>query len=267
MTEQQEPGRICDCHIHSFARHDTPVRGAYAPPQKDIQDYGLEARPLGIVRAIIVQASVDGTDNSRLVSVLENQSQLELRGVGMIDPDTADLDSFHSAGMRAIRIQDRARLGLSALDTLPTLARLAASFNWHIELNTEPKSFCDIAIALPNLPENTLLVLDHIGHVDPEKPEDVESLLRLLDTGQVWVKLSLTRVSKRVGVYTDLVPLISRICTNYPQQCIWGSDWPHVITQPPLPEIAPMLALFREVLSPEQFKACMWFNPEKLYGF
>lgn len=267
MADRDVANAICDCHIHSFAKSAAAGTGAYTPPQKDVSDYVREAMPLGIARAIVVQASVDGTDNSRLVDVLRSRPRIELRGVGMIDPDTADLASLHAAGLRAIRVQDRARLGESDLDRLPALARCAASVGWHIELNTEPRRLAEIAVRLPSLPEGVPLVLDHIAHVDPERPSEADALFRLLDTGRIWVKLSPTRVSRRIGDYGDLAAIVARIGAEYPLQCVWGSDWPHVMTEPPLPEIAPMLALCREVLSAAQFRACMWSNAERLYGF
>jgi len=212
---------------------------------------------------VVVQASVDGTDNSRLVEVLSVQGPVALRGVAMIDAG-ADLPALHTAGVRATRVQDRARLGDSALDGLPEVARRVAELGWHIELNTEARSFERIAAMLPDLPEGTRLVFDHIGHVDPAEPD---ALFRLLDTGRIWVKLSPTRVSTDVGRYADLSALIERIGTVCPDRIIWGSDWPHVMTPAPLPEIPPMLKLCRDALSGDAFDRCMWDNPERLYDF
>jgi len=258
---------VCDCHIHSFTKNAGSLAATYVPPQKDISDYIDEIAPTGIKRAVVVQASVDGVDNSRLVGVLKNQSPIALRGVGMIDPARSDLPSLHTAGVRAIRVQDRVRLGQSDLDRLPEFARCAAALGWHLELNTEPRSFSDIAIQIPTLPAGLLLVLDHLGQIDPKSPSEREELFRLLDTGRAWVKLSPTRVSRKAGDYSDLAGVVAEIGAAYPEQCIWGSDWPHVMTPPPVPDIPPMLALLKTALNAKQFHACMWSNPEKLYGF
>lgn len=254
---------ITDCHMHSFDRTAGPQTGAYVPPARDIRDYMAEAAPVGVGRAVVVQASVDGTDNSRLVQVLGAEGPVALRGVAMIDSD-ADLPALHAAGIRATRVQDRARLGDSALEALPQLADRVAEVGWHIELNTEPRSFEHIAAMVPLLPEGVRLVLDHIGHVDPAEPQ---ALLRLLGTGRVWAKLSPTRVSTDIGRYGDIAALIEQIGSAFPDQIIWGSDWPHVMTCEPLPELPPMLALCREALSTDTFARCMWDNPERLYGF
>ncbi|NVK46251.1 MAG: amidohydrolase family protein [Rhodobacteraceae bacterium] len=254
---------ITDCHMHSFAKDAPPKTGAYAPPKRDIRDYMAEAAPLGVRRAVVVQASVDGTDNSRLVAALSTEGPVALRGVAMIDAD-ANLPALHAAGIRAIRIQDRARLGDSALGQLPDLADRVAEVGWHIELNTEPHSFDRIGAMLPDLPADVLLILDHIGHVDPDAPD---ALFRLLDTGRIWVKLSPTRVSTDIGRYADLSALMTRLGTDFPDQILWGSDWPHVMTPEPVPEIPPMLELCRTAFSADTFRRCMWDNPETLYGF
>ena len=254
---------ITDCHLHSFYKTPVPQTGSYIPPARDIRDYMAEAAPLGVRRAVVVQASIDGTDNSRLMEVLGTDGPIALRGVAMIGA-SADLHALYAAGFRATRVQDRARLGDSALKELPSLANRVAEVDWHIELNTEPRSFDRIAEMLPDLPEGVRLVLDHIGHVDPAKPEDI---LRLLDTSRVWVKLSPTRVSKDFGRYSDLTTLLTRIGASFPERIVWGSDWPHVMTPEPLPEIPPMLELCRAALSTDVLRRCMWDNPEQLYGF
>lgn len=254
---------ITDCHLHSFSRTPAPQSGAYLPPPKDIADYMEEAAPHGVRRAVIVQASVDGTDNSRLKQSLSIEGPVLLRGVGMVDCDT-DLPDLYAAGVRATRVQDRARLGDSALETLPDIAIRVAEVGWHIELNTEPRSFGRIVQMLPDLPEHTLLILDHMGHVLPTDPDP---LFRLMETGRVWTNLSPTRVSCDIGRYADLSDLVAGIGARFPEQIIWGSDWPHVMTPEPVPTIPPMLDLCRATLSTDVFQRCMWDNPERLYGF
>jgi predicted TIM-barrel fold metal-dependent hydrolase len=267
MSDTPEFTAVCDCHIHSFDSKGQTSSGSYVPPPKDLGDYLLEARSCHIARAVVVQASVDGTDNSRLVRTLRSASGIEVRGVATIDADTVvNLDELDAAGIRALRIQDRTRLGRNELALLPDVSRRAATMDWHVELNTEPERFDALAEQIQGLPEGQFLVLDHMGHVDPRQAGDLIELCRLLDTGRVWAKLSPTRVSHRDD-YRDLAETVSRLASAYPDRCIWGSDWPHVMTEPPLPEIRTMLSFFADVLTGRQFRACMWANPAKLYRF
>jgi predicted TIM-barrel fold metal-dependent hydrolase len=269
MSENVSTTKICDCHIHSFAKSATRSAGAYTPPEKDLSDYVREASPFCVARAVVIQASVDGFDNSRLAQVLETATNIEVRGVASIEPDASDLTSLHNAGVRAVRVQDRARLGLSGLAALPALAQRAVSMGWHVELNTEPESYAQIAEYLRTAPDGLTLVLDHIAHVAPDDPTQIEQLCRLLDTGRVWTKLSPTRVTKlaRTDDYSDLAVIVEKLASAYPDRCVWGSDWPHVMIEPPLPKLPPMLDLLSSVMSTAERKACMWDNPERLYGF
>ncbi|MEZ5649673.1 MAG: amidohydrolase family protein [Burkholderiaceae bacterium] len=252
--------------MHSFSKDARPSVGRYVPPGKDLTDYRLEAEPNHITRAVVVQASVDGTDNSRIVQLLQSEIGIALRGVAMIDPEATNLQALNAAGIRALRIQDRTRLGLNELDSLPALARRAAEVDWHIELNTEPARYDTLAAQLATLPGGQRLVLDHIGHVDPTDVAQADALCRLLDTGRVWVKLALTRVSRQDD-FGDLAGLVARLASGYPDRCLWGSDWPHVMTEPPLPDIGRMLAFLAGVLSEAQMLACTWTNPSQLYRF
>nr|WP_067293994.1 amidohydrolase family protein [Marinobacterium profundum] len=258
---------LCDCHMHVFDRNGAATNARYTPPAKDLSDYLAEATDGRISRAVVIQASVDGTDNSRLVSVLGSATDIELRGVAMIDRDTGGLEELAAAGIRAIRIQDRTRLGRNDLELLPELSRRAAEVGWHVELNTEPQRFDVLAGMVRQLPEGLVLVLDHLGHCNPNVPADLDGLCRLLETGRVWVKLSPTRVSQRIGQYDDLCEMVRRIANGFPDRCVWGSDWPHVMTEPPLPETADMLTFLSNVLSSTQFEACLSTNPAVLYRF
>src|SRR3546814_16808097 len=63
---------------------------------------------------------------------------------------------------------------------------------------------------------------------DPSHPADIERLCRLLDSGRVWIKTSLTRITRRPGDYLDLSGIAAKLASNFPEQCVWGRDWPHV---------------------------------------
>ena len=242
---------------------------AYIPPEKDVADYMTdEAHANGIGRAVIIQASVDGTDNSALVRALSAAPDgISLRGVAMIGPDSTGLEALTAVGICAVRVQDRGKLGLNELARLPLIAERAAEVDWHVELNTEPERFTAVGDMLRTLPAQQPLVLDHYGHVDPCQPSHEDDLARLLDSGRVWVKLAPTRVSRDIGEYGDLAGLTARLVAGWPERCLWGSDWPHVMTKPPRPRIADMLDLCRRVLPAALQRQLLQDNPARLYRF
>lgn len=265
----------CDCHIHVFAPNKVYADSTYQPPRKNIDDFVHEGMVADIRRAVLIQASIDGTDNRYLLETLRqarlrkrSQEQcLELRGVAMIDEQTQGLEAMAEAGVCGIRIQDRTRLGQNDLARLPRLAARAAAVGWHVELNTEPERYAQLEALIPSLSAEQALVLDHFGHVAPGARDDLAGLCRLLDTGRVWIKLAPTRVSRCVGRYDDLADLVRHLAERYTERCVWGSDWPHVMTEPPLPESADMLGFLDRVLTTMQREACLSNNPASLYRF
>lgn len=257
----------CDCHIHVFDRDKSYASSTYQPPGKGIEAFRAEGMVRGIGRAVLIQASIDGTDNRYLVETLRAQAGIELRGVAVIDEQTEGLDDLAAAGVRAIRVQDRTRLGRNDLDRLPVLARRAATMDWHVELNTEPARYGRLQALMASLPADQPLVLDHLGHVSPHDIEHLAGLSRLLDTGRVWIKLAPTRVSQSPDRYDDLAPLVHHLAGRYPDRCLWGSDWPHVMTTPPLPSSSAMVGFLERELTSAQFEACFSSNPAALYRF
>src|SRR5437764_1290896 len=100
---------VCDSHVHVFG-----PRNRY--PQIDTRAYtaGIASAgtlkaiggPLGISRFVIVQASVNGTDNSCLLDSLDALGG-NGRGVVVIDPSaitSRELDAMHQRGVRGLRI-------------------------------------------------------------------------------------------------------------------------------------------------------------------
>jgi predicted TIM-barrel fold metal-dependent hydrolase len=258
---------LCDCHIHVFSPDRVYAEASYRPPRKSIEAFRREAQVAGMGRAVLVQASIDGSDNSHLLEVLRNTTDIELRGVAMIDEHSQNLAELDAAGVRAIRIQDRSRLGINDLPRLPALAARAAEQGWHVELNTEPQRYAALQARLGELPAGQALVLDHFGQIAPDSTADLAGLSRLLDSGRVWVKLAPTRVSCQPGRYDDLAAPLRHLLTQYTERCLWGSDWPHVMTAEPLPQSADMLAFLQRELDARQLQACLVDNPARLYRF
>jgi len=264
---QSVSASLCDCHIHVFSASRPYTEASYQPPRKGIEAFREEAMVDGIARAVLVQASIDGTDNSHLLEVLGSARHIALRSVVMIDEGTSGLAEMAEAGVRGVRIQDRTRLGINDLQRLPALAARAFEQDWHVELNTEPQRYAALQALLGRLPARQALVLDHFGHIAPDSTENLADLCRLLDSGRVWVKLAPTRVSRQIGRYDDLARPLRHLLAHYPERCLWGSDWPHVMTPPPLPRSADMLAFLRRELSSAQLQACLVDNPAALYRF
>ncbi len=81
-----------------------------------------------------------------------------------------------------------------------------------------------------------LVVIDHMGHLPPagagqdaQREIAIAVMERLLAQGRAWVNLSgAYRCSGLQPAWADTVALAQRLLAAGPDQCVWGSDWPHV---------------------------------------
>jgi len=127
------PAGACDAHMHVFGPeniHPHVPKPHYTLPDGKLEHYLGLMQILGLHRFVIVQPSFYGTDNACLINALNKAGQ-QARGVVMFESDVSDseLDRFHEAGVRAVRLDlfKRAREPLSAIQNYvrQTAARVA----------------------------------------------------------------------------------------------------------------------------------------------
>lgn len=263
--------KIIDSHIHSFSKTatDSPSLSKYVPPTKDISDYIEATKSKEIIAAVLIQASVDGTDNSRILDILKSSDlKIGLRAVVMLDKYECNLEQMNCLGVRAARLQDGKAFGKPQLHKIKEISQQIAKYNWHIELNTRAESLSALKNIVLGLPSEQSLVLDHCAHINPYISTDKPDLYELLDTGKVWIKLCPVRISKTSSAYDEvLMATIHEIATRYSERCIWGSDWPFVMLKEPLPRIDYMLNQFKRIFNNQLSNKIFYKNPKKLYGF
>ena len=264
------PPLACDCHIHVFGPFDRypldPAR-KYTPAEATLEDYLKVAAALGTGRVVLVQPSVYGTDNSCQLDALR-QLDGRARGVAVVDEATSDaqLLELNGAGFEG------ARLNLAREADLGSLERLAArvkEFDWHVQLHLPGSSLPEIAERLQALPND--FVIDHFGRIDPreglEQPAFL-SLLRLLDSGRCWVKLSAPyRVDLEGAPYHRLATFARELVKRNPERLVWGTDWPHPDVAV-LPEDQVLLDVLENWVPDEAVRhRILVDNPAKLYRF
>ena len=116
------------------------------------------------------------------------------------------------------------------------------------------------------------LVLDHNGKfLEPVAPEhpSFQSLLRVLDSGRVWIKLSAPYETSKVGApgYEDVSLLARTLAEKFPERCLWASNWPHP-GRDPRPDAVPLYdLLFSWATSDDTRRRILVDNPGALYGF
>jgi predicted TIM-barrel fold metal-dependent hydrolase len=199
----------------------------YTPPPASIRHYLDMARTLGLDRRVVVQASVYGTDNRVTMDAVARLGRDTARAVVVVDEGflPAELKELADEGAVGIRLNVVSGNG-TPVEHIESLARRVASLGWHIQLYMKGPVLKQLAPRLAQLP--VPLVLAHMAGVDAaDGPEgaELEAALRLLETGNVWVKISGYRSSK--PPYDNLAPIARRFVAAAPERCVWGTDWPH----------------------------------------
>jgi D-galactarolactone isomerase len=266
------PPGACDCHIHVFepAFALSPTALAKPPALSTLQDYRELQKVLGLTRAVVVQPTGYGFDNRCTLAAVDGLGP-GARGVVVIDSSASDdaLAALHVAGIRGVRFMMLPG-GVLPWDMLEPVAARIAKFGWHIDLQVDGAQFPQLQDRLMRMP--VPLVIDHNGKfLQPPTPDASEflALCRLMDSGRCWIKLSAPYETSRIGApgYDDVGRLASRLARNYPERCLWASNWPH-LGRDPAPGDADLLALLRTWAADEPATyRILVDNPQQLYGF
>jgi 2-pyrone-4,6-dicarboxylate lactonase len=270
------PPGACDAHCHIFGPGNVypyaPDR-SYTPPDAPLSAFRQLQATLGLSRAVLVNASCHGSDNTVIVDAIA-QSGGSYRGVANSDPGfgSAEFRRLHSQGFRGVRFNFVAHLGgLPDMDEFHRVVRLIEPLGWHLDLHFDAKdlpAFDGLLSALP-----VPFIIDHMGRVptrDGLQQEPFKVLLKLQrNNPRCWVKISgAERISSLGPPFTDAAPFAQQLVQNAPERILWGTDWPHpnIARHMPndgdlvdlIPLLLPAAALQRQVLVD---------NPHRLYEF
>jgi 2-pyrone-4,6-dicarboxylate lactonase len=272
------PPRACDTHAHVVGPASkypySPAR-IYTPPDCLPSDHRHMLDMLGVERAVLVQPSVYGTDNSAMLDAMR-ADPARLRGVAVVADDVTDaeLKSLHAAGVRGVRVnivdvKDR-KPGTLPMHTLCTLGRRIAPLGWHLELLMHADEFPDLDRTFADFPVD--IVLGHLGYLNIGRPLDdpgFQALLRLVKAGRAWVKLTGPyRITRESLPYSDVAAFAHALAAANPERIVWGTDWPHVMLKGAMPNDADLADLLPVWLPDAALREQVLVkNPEKLYGF
>lgn len=264
------PAGACDCHMHVYDARFAVAPGATVPTQATAADYLQVRRALGLTRAVVVQPNAYRFDNACLVDAMATFGA-GARGVATVPPDIADdeLEQLHAQGVRGVRYHLLPGGPLS-LDSLETMAARIAPLGWNINLQLDGHELPQHEAMLARLP--CKLVIDHNGKfLEPVAPEHpgMQALLRLLDRGRSWVKLSAAYETSLEGPphYGDVGLLAKRFVEAAPERCLWASNWPHP-GKKVVPSNAAMLDLLLEWAPDDAVRTKILVdNPATVYGF
>jgi predicted TIM-barrel fold metal-dependent hydrolase len=245
---------------------------AYTPPDSGIDRFELLQQRLGLSRAVFVQASCHGTDNSAMVDAIERGNG-RYAGVAMIDESFTDADiaQLHDVGVRGTRFNFVAHLGgAPELDVFWRIVDRVAALGWHIVLHYDAKDLPSYAELLDRMP--CPFVIDHMARVptgDGTHQAPFEALLALTNDERAWVKISGAERLTADGPppYDDVVPFARALIAAAPDRVLWGTDWPHPNVRH-MPDDGDLVDLLADFAPDEATRhRILVTNPERLYEF
>ena len=265
------PPGACDTHMHIYeARFAFAATATVKPPPAPVSAYREIQKQLGLERVVVVQPSGYGFDNTcTLEAVASLGANARCVVVPRPDATDADLKTFHAAGARSARYFMLSG-GVLPWDTLESMAARIAPLGWNINLQLDGRDLAQYETMLMRLP--CTLVIDHNGKflepVGVEHP-GFKTLLKLLDSGRCYVKLSAPYETSKTGApkYADVGILARTLVKANPDRCLWASNWPHP-NQNPQPSSAAMLDLLFDWADANATRhKILTDNPARLYGF
>jgi D-galactarolactone isomerase len=242
---------------------------ALTHPDANVEDYRLLQKRLGLKRCVVVQPSSYGLDHRALLNGLRRLGR-DARGVAVVDSsvDKKTLAELNEQGVVGTRF-NLVQRGATHDSMLEPVAHLVREYGWHLQLHMSAEVFLAVADRLAALP--VPIVIDHLARVntDPLRSAEVEArLLKLLDHGDTWIKLSGAYIASHDHpCYRDLDGFVQRLLKSHPERAVWGSDWPHV-TEAEKPNDADLLNLTERWAPDERVRRRIFVdNPASLYKF
>lgn len=280
------PKGACDAHVHVFGPRAVfpfdPER------QSTPQDAPKELlfkwhRQMGIERCVIVQSMVHALDNRVVEDAIKAGAGAYL-GVALLSTQVSDqeLQRLTALGFKGVRFNFMKHLGgaqgeagVQRLKDIIALTHRLKDVGMHLQVHFESSLIHELGKSFEQ--SAVPVVIDHMARVDAklgEKHADFAALMHLLANPKFQVKVSgIDRIDQSVPFedparpYFRGIALARRLVESFPDQCVWGSDWPHpnhthipddgVLVQA-LSEIAPDASLMKKILVD---------NPQRLYGF
>ena len=232
----------CDTHIHFYdERYPSAPNAVLHPPDATTDDYRAVQTELGFKRVVVVQPTTYGLDNSCQldgIATFGHPDDGVARGVMVLNDSvsTDELRRLTKLGVRGARFHMLPG-GAVPWEMLEPVAAKIGSFGWHIQLQCNGRELAARQDQLAALP--TQIVIDHIGRYMPPVPtsnDNFAALLRLVEAGHAWVKLSAPYESSTEPIHNDdhagtnhadVLPLIDMLVERVADRLLWASNWPH----------------------------------------
>ncbi len=266
------PAGACDTHMHIYdKKYPVAPTAVSAPPDGPVEGYQAVQRRLGLSRAVVVQPSAYGTDNRCTLEAIARLGKDKTRGIAVVDDrlGAEELRRLTAGGMRGARFHMLPG-GAIPWDILDKVAARVQSVGWHVQLQLDGRLLPEREAQVRSWPGR--IAIDHVGKFLEPVPVDhaaFRCLLRLVESGRVWVKLSAPYEVSKAGppLYDDVGRLAKVLAKAAPERMLWASNWPHPSVKEK-PDDAALLDLLLDWAPDERTRnRILVDNPAELYGF
>jgi D-galactarolactone isomerase len=266
------PAGACDTHMHVYdAAVPSAPGGPPLPGHFPVEAYRAMQARLGLARVIVVQPNAYQDDNRVTLDAIRAIGA-GAKGVGVVKPGVSDaeIERLAKGGIVAQRIFHLPNGAVSLAQMNEVMARVHP-FGWHANIQLDGRELPHYEAQIARLPGR--FVIDHTGkYLEPVAPDHAafKALLRLVDTGRCWVKLSAPYETSRSGApdYEDVARLAKALARHAPERMLWASNWPHPSAPPDaVPDDADLLDLLLDWAPDETVRRKILVeNPAALYG-
>jgi len=257
--------------MHVYDPRVPALLGAPMPGDFPAEAYREVQRRLGLERVVVVQPNAYGDDNAVTLAAMRALGK-GARAVAVVGTKVKDeeLARLTAAGVRGIRFMTLlgGALGFDVMDEV--IARVHP-FGWHAQIQLDGRELPRREEQIARLPGR--FVIDHTGKfLEPVEVGSTpfRSLLRLVDTGRCWIKLSAPYETSKTGPprYEDVGRLAKELVRYAPERMLWASNWPHPSAPHGIPDDADLLDLLLEWAPDDATRhRILADNPAEVYGF
>ena len=267
------PPGACDCHFHLIGPQEHfPLKPNHVFSHLEFEDTTYDdwlkmQAALGLSRGLHVQSMMYGRSYE---SVLHAQCRFpdRLRAVVTIPwPEITDreLQILTDNGVVGARLSWRTEKSLDRR-LIDRLNGFGWAMHYLVRVGEMDSAWGESILASPGN-----FVIEHTGYPTAAKGPDSEEfgfIMKCLDTGRGWVKLSPRFSGEDNFPFADTNPFIRKLVDAAPNRLLWGSDWPHPQYFKPMPNDVALLDMMLDWVPDEAVRNLIFVdNPAELFGF
>lgn len=267
------PAGACDCHFHFIGPQERfPLMPGHVFSHLQFEDTTFDdwervQAGLGLTRGLHVQSMMYGRGYELALHAQCRYPDRVRTVLIMPWPEITDreLRVLTDAGVVGARLSWRTETDIDRR-MIDRVHGFGWAMHYLIPLAELDEFWAEMILTSPGR-----FVLEHNGYPTAAKGADdaeFDFVLKCLDTGRCWVKLSPRFSAQDDFPFDDTDPFVHRLVAAAPDRLLWGSDWPHPQYFKPMPNDVALLDMMLDWVPDEATRnRILVDNPAELFGF